>query len=681
MPRLSVPGLKVTVRTCGPLGRVAEGRRTRSPARGFIFALSHARAGGIRLRARSVAATIAVLLALTVPAISAGPLQGEPVLRPDTSWIEEPWGFRHASLALPTNDHPTIMSMEGYDGASRPEPNAYLRMDDGELMALRITFGAGPRGDYASVQASIRGTECSGGQFNLYDRRHAWDGYQIVEWIAQQDWSNGKVGMFGSSYPGQTAYWVATTQPPHLAAISANLLHSDIYRDIFMPGGVQNNLFPVFWTYGMGVAGPHRLPVGAIDERTFTRDEICLQNQASRYSAGDLPPPSDEPALKIAEGTDNMWYASHAALNYADLIKIPYYQQGNWQDEQTGPRGVVLWDHIKPDLRLIRDADGDPRIVEPKRLVVGSGDHGQGGYAERERWAWFDIWLLGMPDVEGLLEDRVVNHFEAQEDGSAAATVSGDQWPLEQTQWTELSLHGDGTIDSLPPAGEEQDVSYVSGEGRQSWFTYTGDTGADVLMMPGLPDAAAYRTAPLAEDLVIAGPITLTLSASLSGTDTDFFVSLADVWPDGSISFIQRGMLKASHNAIDPLRSYYNDEGDMVQPWRPHTNPQPVTPLDVNEYRIEIFPAGHVFRAGHRLLVQVHTPPAVDSLWGYTATQHQPGVVTIHHGAATPATLLLPVVEPDGPIAPATSCAVPAGFPCIQPGEPEVPPDAPRSPL
>ena len=153
--------------------------------------------------------------------------------------------------------------MEGYSGASRPMPNLYLRMDDGELMALRVTFGAGPRGDYAFVQASTRGTECSGGSFNLYDRRHAWDGHHIIEWIADQDWSNGNVGMFGSSFPGQTAYFVATTKPPALKAISANLLHSDIYRDIFMPGGVQNYLFPTLWTYA---AGPHRAAAGQPSE-------------------------------------------------------------------------------------------------------------------------------------------------------------------------------------------------------------------------------------------------------------------------------------------------------------------------------------------------------------------------------------------------------------------------------
>ena len=134
-------------------------------------------------------------------------------------------------LPEPDRSRPTVLTKEGYAGASRPQPNAYLRMDDGILIALRLRFGEGPRGDYAFVQASIRGTNCSGGQFNLYDRRHAWDGHHIVEWIAAQDWSNGRVGMFGSSYPGQTAYWVASTRPPTVAAMEPNAtLQHDVER-------------------------------------------------------------------------------------------------------------------------------------------------------------------------------------------------------------------------------------------------------------------------------------------------------------------------------------------------------------------------------------------------------------------------------------------------------------------
>jgi hypothetical protein len=636
---------------------------------------------------RPLACLVAVVICLgAAPALASPyPVIGEPVLKPESSFEQVAYGYKRKDLMFPPGSHdgrwPALLTMEGYAGATRGDgPNVYLRMDDGELMALRITFNQGPRGDYAMVQASIRGTECSWGHFNLYDRRHAWDAHHIIEWIAAQPWALPRVGMFGSSFPGQTAYWAATTKPPHLAAVSANLLHSDIYRDIFMPGGVQNILFPSVWTYGLGVvAGPHRAPYNSVRDQVVARDEICAQAQAARYSVGDLPQPENEALWAGLRSVDDDWYHAHAALTYTDSIKIPYFQQGNWQDEQVGPRAVVLFNHIHPDARTIVGSDGTTKTVTPKRFEVSNGDHGWGNYAGRERWAWFDIWLLDKPDVTGLLDHQIVNHFETDDDGKDVGMKSGDRWPFEGTSYDRLYL-GDGkALDTTPPAGDEAGDTYLSGVARQNWFfyAYDGTAGAagpvvnsitePVTTARSLPDVVAYESAPLTSQTVVAGPLMADLYASIAGTDADLFVSIADVYPDGSVSFLQRGLLKASHRAWDPLRSYY-DGDTLVQPYRPHTNPQPAKPGEIEQYTFEIFPLGHVFRPGHRILVQIHTPPAVDGIWGYTPTHHQPAPVTIYHDAAHPSFIQFPVVIPDAPItAEPAGCRVPGGFPCTPP--------------
>lgn len=624
---------------------------------------------------RKFALLIVTLMAIAGTASAAPtpiPVIEEPVLRSDSLWESTAWGYKLKTLSFPSATGykwPTMLTMEGYAGASRPMPNAYLRMDDGELMALRIASGAGPRGDYMQVQASTRGTECSGGSFNLYDRRHAWDGHHIVEWIAAQPWSNEAVGMFGSSFPGQTAYWVAATQPPHLKAVSANLLHSDIYRDIFMPGGVQNYLFPTAWTYA---AGPHRLPQDSAQRPDFRegKDEICAQNQATRYSVGDLPQPQNEPLLAAARSVDDQWYTAHAALTYAPSIKIPYYMQNNWQDEQVGPRSAVLWHHINPDPKTIVGKDGQLRTVVPKKMVLSNGDHGHGNFAGNDRWNWFDIWLLGRPDVAGLMDAPVVNYFEAENNGSARAVKGGAQWPFPDTDWQSIYLGGDGALTFDRNAAATGERSYLSGVSRQNYFLYADGTPAgdgmdDIASAEGLPEQLEYRSEALGSDLAIAGPIQMDLTASLAGTDTDFFVSISDQWPDGSVSYLQRGLLKASHRKVDPLRSYYADTPGgklMVQPYRGHTNPQPVVPGEANTYRIEIFPLGHVFRAGHKIVVKIHTPPTTDGIWGYTPTHHQPAAVNVLHGGLS--SIQLPVVPLAQPITPAASCRVPGGFPC-----------------
>ena len=606
------------------------------------------------------------------------PVIGDPELMEGTQWIETDWGYQSNTLTFDTSrEWPTNFTMEGYAGASRPAPNAYLRMDDGELMALRIRFGDGPalpgeRGNYATVQASTRGTECSGGSFNLYDKRHAWDGHHIIEWIGTSEWSNGNVGMFGSSFPGQTGYWVAATKPPHLKAVSANLLHSDIYRDIFMPGGVQNYLFPTLWTYA---AGPHRLPQDSFENGTFQADEICQQNQATRYLAGDAPQAQNEPAWAAARSVDDQWYSAHAALTYTDAIKIPYYQQVNWQDEQVGSRAVVLFNHIDPDPVTITGKDGLPRTIVPKKFVVSNGDHGHGNFAGRDRWKFFDIFLRGLPDSTGLLDSQISHYLETDNDGNATTSVHGNTWPHENTTYVRAYPHAGGALDFTPPSGAEESDTYVSGASRHGFLQDpVGDvpptTGSDVTTAEGYPDAVEWTSAPLQQTMVVGGPMSIDLYASIAGTDADFFVSVSDVFPDGRVSYLTRGLLKASHRAIDPLRSYYDTDQNgrtiMVQPYRPHTNPQPVMPGEINKYTIEIFPLGYIFRPGHQILIKVHTPPIVDGIWGYTPTHHQPAPVTLYHDATHPTSVLLPLVNPVVP-AGTTPCPLQGGFACTDP--------------
>jgi putative CocE/NonD family hydrolase len=119
--------------------------------------------------------------------------------------------------------YPTIFEMSGYDGGS-----ADGQSPDG---------GAGSRGltkifydNYVTVHASVRGTGCSSGEFDLFSWRSALDGREVIEWIASRPWSNGDVGYYGHSYGGITGFMIAATRPPHLRAASVSGLIDDLYR-------------------------------------------------------------------------------------------------------------------------------------------------------------------------------------------------------------------------------------------------------------------------------------------------------------------------------------------------------------------------------------------------------------------------------------------------------------------
>lgn len=103
---------------------------------------------------------------------------------------------------------------------------------------------------YAICNPDIRGVVDSEGDSVLWDRQDGRDGHDIVEWLAEQEWSNGKVGMSGTSYLAATQWFTAAEQPPHLAAISPYEGVSDVYRDLVMRGGMPDTAFAGMLQHG-----------------------------------------------------------------------------------------------------------------------------------------------------------------------------------------------------------------------------------------------------------------------------------------------------------------------------------------------------------------------------------------------------------------------------------------------
>jgi uncharacterized protein len=125
--------------------------------------------------------------------------------------------------------------------------------------------------------------------------------------------------------------------------------------------------------------------------------------------------------------------------------------------------------------------------------------------------------------------------------------------------------------------------------------------------------------------------------------DTEIFVQLLDRAPDGTLLYLNRGMLRASHRQIDEAESQKTADGRIYRPWRPHEVRELTTPGDTTEYLIDVFPAGHVFLPGHELVVKVHAPPADDNDYNYVQ-KTPPGEHTLHFGPNTPTRLMLPII-------------------------------------
>ncbi|MDQ3958285.1 MAG: CocE/NonD family hydrolase, partial [Actinomycetota bacterium] len=321
--------------------------------------------------------------------------------------------------------YPTIFEMSGYDGGS----------SDGE----GPDGGAGSRGltemftdEYVTVHASVRGTGCSGGEFDLFSWRSALDGREVIEWVADQPWSNGDVGIYGHSYGGLTGFMITATRPPHLRAASLSGLIDDLYRGIVYPGGVSNYGFPLLWTGGVR-------PVYDVGGGTFpglaAGDEQCAANVATHNRTV-----LNDPILQGLSDTDNTWFQVRSLINYAERIDVPIHITGAYQDEQTGPRGPY---HLFESVQGV-----------PKRLLMTNGDHGtQTSPPEiyNDRKAWMDQWVRGIH--KGFGTSSVTTLFEMSDD-RANGRKDSRTFPLEDTRWTDVYLGEDGTLDWAPPRGE-----------------------------------------------------------------------------------------------------------------------------------------------------------------------------------------------------------------------------------
>ena len=116
---------------------------------------------------------------------------------------------------------PTLLNYEGYAAGSDATDGGVSAFSDRILQ----------RG-YALIGVSVRGTGCSQGTFDPFDATMGTDGYDAIEWIAKQPWSNGHIGMIGVSFGGITQLVTAADRPPHLDAIAPSSATSDLYRDV-----------------------------------------------------------------------------------------------------------------------------------------------------------------------------------------------------------------------------------------------------------------------------------------------------------------------------------------------------------------------------------------------------------------------------------------------------------------
>lgn len=541
-----------------------------------------------------------------------------------------------------------------------PHPVVLLRMPyNKEQPALLFLAGDILRiahAGYAVVVQDCRGTWQSAGEFSPFFQE-AEDGADTIAWAAAQSWSSGAVGMMGASYYGATQWLAATRAPPALKAIAPFITTDQYYDKWTYQGGALQLGFILQWaTATFGVAEAVRQFArgdsagAAIGEAIAAADAV-----AARYwhtPLAELPELATR-APYVADwiahpAYDDFWRAIAPCEHYSK-IDVPALNFGGWYDLFLGGT-LANYTAMKSRTR--------------QKLVIGPWVHGYNGgvYAERnfglmahdavadvtaEQLRWFDHFLKG--EDNGVPGDRPVRIFVMGPD----VWREEDDWPLPDTDWQRWYLHSggragvdahDGRLDTSAPGTETRDtylydprhpVPTLGGATFLPGLFVAANAGPrDQRALEARADVLTYTSAVLTQDLEVTGPVRLVLYVSSNAVDTDFTGKLVDVHPDGRAMLLTDGILRARYR-------------------QSFATPELLEPGAVYRLDIDLVATANVFRAGHRVRLEVSSSnfPRFDrntNTGGIIAQESEAdfrvAMNEIWHDAARASHLVLPVI-------------------------------------
>ncbi|MDF1705225.1 MAG: CocE/NonD family hydrolase [Aeromicrobium sp.] len=596
-------------------------------------------------------------------------VSAEPVGPTTSGWQPRPEEYPSTTvetdLAIPTSDGTVLLADlkrpvdAGGEVVDAPLPvvvtiTAYSKTAIGST-AGAVIAGASPdylvqRG-YLQLTVDARGTGGSGGTWQVFGEREQLDAKEIVEWAAQQPWSDGSVAMSGPSYMGISQLFAAGQNPQGLKAIFPQVPTAEVYRDVVASGGQLDTGFMPLWLGLVNLTGlvPSTSPQAVENLLTHLVGNGASSIQLLLDAATGGP-----------QAYDGEFYEARSTIDRSvPNIDVPTFLIGGEYD--LFQRGTPL---VYQALR--------ERGV-PVKMILGPWDHLQGSNGEgvpdaglgtlsELQLRWFDHYVKGLPDP-GL--DTDLPSFTYYEIGS-------DTWQYRDSylsDQTAASFKLSGTSTTLGGAngqltqGEVVDGSSqilpipVAGLCSRSTSQWT----AGVLNLIGAWDACnrnaglndatgvVFETAPLTSDLNILGPLNARLYTSSTTGDGLLSVSVSRVTPDGVVDRLTGGWQVISLAELDESRSVVLD-GEIIQPWHPYTqesrrvlDPGEIVPVDV-----EVFPTGAVVNAGERLRISVQSFDTPHLLSPLTHLAGQLGVITIHNDADHPSRLTVPTLGASG---------------------------------
>jgi predicted acyl esterase len=499
--------------------------------------------------------------------------------------------------------YPVILAMCPYKKEAQAGPPREGFHSEGGNYRFFVPHG------YAMVFATVRGAGWSQGKFELWGPQEQKDSYDIVEGIAKQPWCDGNIGMLGGSYLGLSQYYTAAQQPPHLKCITPCDAGIDVYRDfVYQSGGMFYNAFMGNWS-----------------------TNLVLECMFPGPIEGKEPPPNFMCDWE-SNYLDGQYYHDRSMKWVLDKIKVPV----------LGIASGSGWLHSRGMIR------GLP-MIKSKNLKAVIGPTAYLGavsmfstlYWHNEKVAkyvlrWFDYWLKGINT--GIMDEPPVVVYDG---GTGDWRYENELPPFARTQWKDFYLHANPAHPAEPPQGL---ISMDKPTGNEEPEKIKTPRARPDLAKPGL----AYVTPALEKEVRIWGPVSATIYGKSDTTNTapwGYFIKIGDQAPDGKVTLISKGSLKASMREVDESKS------EPGRPWHPFTKKVILEPNKVYDFQIEMLPVFHTFKAGHKIWVQIACDDPDFMLINYTDTVagSVPAENYVYHDQEHPTHIFLPII-PDAPI-------------------------------
>jgi putative CocE/NonD family hydrolase len=477
------------------------------------------------------------------------------------------------------------------------------------------------RHGYVVVQVARRGNGQSFGTMRGYhDRNEAQDAYEISQWLASQPWSDGNVGIYGCSNTGDAAMHAATMRPPALKAVFAGCFSWHKY-DPFRRGGI----------YAQWGTGPTRTIEQDMNQEPVDGDEdkVLLRHAAEEH--------------QLAPSLLELWKSMPYRDSWSALVASPFWQEGssaNYRD-QIRRSGVAVY-VVGGWLDELRDQGFIARANVPgARIVVGPWKHCMNDDFPmlEEAHRFFDQYLK---QTDSGITDSPPIHYFVMRGSNSGEWRAANTWPLPDTDYQTLYFAADRSLARSQPSDKAQphnfpvkyDIACANvGEGHLQGGPFT---------QPCFVEGAgvSFAQPPVSTDTEVTGHPLADLWVSADAADAHVFAYLEDVAPDGTVTSVTEGRLKASLRATH--EAPWEMPGDIPCHRAFEEDAAPIEPGKPVRLQFDFLPTSWVFRAGHRIQVTITGADPRERLRDQTGlAQH----ISVYADSVHTSSITLPVIE------------------------------------